>query len=71
MKSRLRKFALVAMLALVAVGAMQGAASAAADGDLDISTMPPRAQWRINPAVVAAQPGSIQVQTDVIKALAG
>lgn len=54
----LKKLVVVAAFALVGIAALSGSASAAADGDLDISTLPPQAQWRINQAhVVHANPG--------------
>jgi hypothetical protein len=60
-RSKVRKLGLVAVLALIGLGALQGSASAAADGDLDISTLPPQAQWRINPGqVVAVNQGGLQ-----------
>jgi hypothetical protein len=71
MGSRIRKFALVGLMALAAVGAIQGSASAAADGDLDISRMPQQAQWRINPGLVQVNPGSIQVNPGSIGAFGG
>lgn len=62
MMVRVRKLAFIGLMALAAVGVMQGSASAAADGDLDISTLPPQAQWRINQAqVVKVNPGSVQI----------
>jgi hypothetical protein len=60
-RSKVRKLGLVAVLALIGLGALQGSALAAADGDLDISTLPPQAQWRINPGqVVAVNQGGLQ-----------
>ncbi len=54
-----KKLVVVASFALIGLGALSGSASAAADGDLDISTLPPQAQWRINQAhVVKANPGA-------------
>jgi hypothetical protein len=61
MFARIRKVAFVGMMALAAIGVLQGSASAAADGDLDISTLPPQAQARINPGLAVAQPGVIKV----------
>jgi hypothetical protein len=58
---RFRKLAFVGLMALAALGVLQGSASAAADGDLDISTLPPQAQARINPGLAVAQPGVIKV----------
>jgi hypothetical protein len=59
--SKIRKLGLVAVMALIGLGALQGSASAAADGDLDITTLPPQAQWRINPGqVVEVNQGGLQ-----------
>jgi hypothetical protein len=69
MGKRIRKFALVGMTALAAIGVLQGSASAAADGDLNISTMPQQAQWRITPAVVQANPGSVHVNPLTVGAI--
>ncbi len=55
-----KKLVVVASFALIGLGALSGSASAAADGDLDISTLPPQAQWRINQAhVVQVNPGAV------------
>ena len=54
------------LFALVGLSAIAGSASAAADGDLNISTMPPQAQWRINQAHVQANP-AVQVGGTEIK----
>jgi hypothetical protein len=56
-----KKLVVVAMFALVGLSTMAGSTSAAADGDLDISTMPPQAQWRINPAHVVQIDPAVQV----------
>jgi len=56
-RSHLSKLVVILSFALIGLGALHGSASAAADGDLDISTLPPQAQWRINP-------GAIHVQVD-------
>jgi hypothetical protein len=54
--SSAKKLVVVALFALVGLSAMAGSASAAADGDLDLSTAPPRAEWRINVAHVQINP---------------
>ena len=54
-RSNLCKLVVILSFALIGLGALHGSASAAADGDLDISTLPPQAQWRINPGVVQVQ----------------
>jgi hypothetical protein len=54
-RSKLSKLVAILAFALLGIGALHGSASAAADGDLDISTLPPQAQWRINPGVVQVQ----------------
>ena len=51
-----KKLVAVALFALVGLSAFAGSASAAADGDLDISTVPPQGQWRINVAHVQVNP---------------
>jgi hypothetical protein len=61
MMVRVRKVVFLGLMALAALGAMHGSAFAAADGDLDISTLPPQAQARINPGLVTVNPGSIKV----------
>ena len=66
---RIRKMAFVGLMALAAIGALQGWAIAAADGDLDISTLPPVAQQKINPGVVVAQPGSIRVNAGFVQGI--
>jgi hypothetical protein len=68
MGTHIRKFALVGLMAFAAVGFMQGSASAAADGDLDISTMPTQGQWRVNTGLVQVNPGSVQVNPVTIGA---
>lgn len=55
-RSKLSKLAVIFSFALLGLGALHGSAFAAADGDLDITTLPPEAQWRINPAIVAHIP---------------
>jgi hypothetical protein len=64
---RIRKIVFVGLMALAALGVLQGSASAAADGDLDISTLPPHAQARINPGLVVAQPGAIKIDPGFVK----
>ncbi len=54
-RSKLSKLVAILAFALLGIGALHGSASAAADGDLDISTLPPQAQWRINPGGVPVQ----------------
>lgn len=61
MRRRIRTFALVGLMALAAVGVVQGSASAAANGDLDVARLPQQAQWRINPGLVQVSPGGVQV----------
>ena len=51
-RSKLSKLVVILSFALIGLGALHGSASAAADGDLDISTLPPQAQWRINPGAI-------------------
>ena len=63
---RFRKFVLVGLMALAALGAMQGSAVAAADGDLDISTVPPQGRAKINPGYVVVSQGAIQVNSDFV-----
>jgi hypothetical protein len=63
---RIRRIALVGLLAFAAAGVLQGSASAAADGDLDISTLPPQAQAKINPGLVVANQGAIKVNPGFI-----
>ena len=64
---RLRKIAFVGLMALAALGVLQGSASAAADGDLDISTLPSVAQAKINPGLVVANPGVIKINPGFVK----
>ncbi len=66
MMVRFRKIALVGLMAMAAVGVLQGSASAAADGDLDISSLPPHAQAKINPGLVVANQGAIKVNPGFI-----
>jgi hypothetical protein len=67
MIARMRKVAFVGLMALAALGVLQDSASAAADGDLDISTLPPHAQAKINPGLVVANQGAIKVNAGFIK----
>jgi hypothetical protein len=64
---RIRKVAFVGMMALAALGVLQGSASAAADGDLDISSLPPHAQAKINPGLAVAHQGAIKVNPGFIE----
>lgn len=61
-RSTLSKLVVMLSFVLLGLGALHGTASAAADGDLDISTLPPQAQWRIYPGSVV----HVQVEQGIV-----